>query len=385
MMAQPAYLWALLALTIPVAIHLLSRKEGRVIPVGSLRHLQETASQQFRGIKLNELLLLGLRLWLLLLFVLLLAGFNWNTSNHKWVVYDPALNNHPEARAFADSLQANGYEWHWFTNGFPQQDQNPEAVQNYWPVINELRTQAVSEAIVVSASLLKNFNGSLQTLPTFITWQTFELPEHKFDVFAVKQNNHNIVRRGTSNSTQTRFVTDTVTTLPDSVFMLAPIRVAINSDSNFESEAQLVAASLKAIQTTVPLEIVSAEVNNADWVIWLSGKTIPDTRANQIAIDNAPGKILEQTAPTKWIIHELTIDRAVQENFTVQLAALLTTHATAERQIALHDRRSIPDLLTTSNQATVTNKASATMSWPLLIVFILSLLAERIVAFIRKQ
>jgi hypothetical protein len=384
MMAQPAYLWAMLALTIPVAIHLLSRKEGRVIPVGSLRHLQETASQQFRGVKLNELLLLALRLWLLVLFVLLLAGFNWNTTNNKWVVVDPALNNHPEARAFADSLRANGYEWHWLTNGFPKQDQTPEAVQNYWPVINELRTQPVNEVIIVSASLLKNFNGSLQPLPTFITWQTFELPEHNFDVFAVKKSNYNLVRRGTSNSTQTRLVTDTVTTLSDSVFMLRPIRVAVSTDNNFESETQLVAAALKAIQTTLPLEIVSAEVNNADWLIWLSGNAIPDTRANLITIDNTPGKILEQIAPAKWVIHELTIDRPLQENFTVQLAALLTTHAKTERQIALNDRRSMPDLLTTTNQATVTKKASA-MSWPLLVVFILSLLAERIVAFIRKQ
>jgi hypothetical protein len=385
MMTQPAYLWALLALTIPVAIHLLSRKEGKVIPVGSLRHLQETASQQFRGIKLNELLLLALRLWLLLLFVLLLVGFNWNTNNNKWVVYDPALNNHPEAMSYADSLQAQGYEWHWLTSGLPRKDQNPEALQNYWPVINEVRTQAVSEVIVVSASLLKNFHGSLQSLPASITWQTFEVPEQKFDVFAVKQSNHNIVRRGISNSTQTRFVTDTVTTLPDSLLTLAPIQVAINNDNNFESEAHLVEASLKAIQITLPLEIVSGEVKDADWIIWLSDKSIPDTRANVITIEATPGKIVEQIAPAKWIIHELTIDRMMQENFTVQLAALLTTHAKTEQQIALNDRRSIPNLLATNNQAAVANKASSTMSWPLLVVFILSLLAERIVAFIRKQ
>jgi hypothetical protein len=326
-----------------------------------------------------------LRLWLLLLFVLLLVGFNWNTNNNKWVVYDPALNNHPEAMSYADSLQAQGYEWHWLTSGLPRKDQSPEALQNYWPVINEVRTQAVSEVIVVSASLLKNFHGSLQSLPASITWQTFELPEQKFDVFAVKQSNHNIVRRGISNSTQTRFVTDTVTTLPDSLLTLAPIQVAINNDNNFESEAHLVEASLKAIQITLPLEIVSGEVKDADWIIWLSDKSIPDTRANVITIEATPGKIVEQIAPAKWIIHELTIDRMMQENFTVQLAALLTTHAKTEQQIALNDRRSIPNLLVTNNQAAVANKASSTMSWPLLVVFILSLLAERIVAFIRKQ
>ena len=62
--AQPIMLWALAGLSIPIAIHLLSRKEGKVIYLGSLRHLRETSTQQFRGIKLNEILLLVLRsLW----------------------------------------------------------------------------------------------------------------------------------------------------------------------------------------------------------------------------------------------------------------------------------------------------------------------------------
>ena len=80
MLTQSAWLWGLVALALPVAIHLLSRKEGRVVPLGSLRHLRETTSQQFRGIKLNEYLLLALRILLLILFVLLLAGLFWKNS-----------------------------------------------------------------------------------------------------------------------------------------------------------------------------------------------------------------------------------------------------------------------------------------------------------------
>ncbi|MBP9924506.1 MAG: BatA domain-containing protein, partial [Cyclobacteriaceae bacterium] len=71
--AQPIFLWALTALAIPIGIHLLSRKEGKVVKMGSLRHLRETSTQQFKGIKLNELLLLALRCLLIILFVGLLA------------------------------------------------------------------------------------------------------------------------------------------------------------------------------------------------------------------------------------------------------------------------------------------------------------------------
>jgi hypothetical protein len=47
--AQPIFLWALTALAVPIGIHLLSRKEGKVVKMGSLRHLRETSTQQFKG------------------------------------------------------------------------------------------------------------------------------------------------------------------------------------------------------------------------------------------------------------------------------------------------------------------------------------------------
>jgi hypothetical protein len=42
---NPLYLWALLGLAIPVAIHLWSRKEGRTIKVGSIKFLKGIGSQ----------------------------------------------------------------------------------------------------------------------------------------------------------------------------------------------------------------------------------------------------------------------------------------------------------------------------------------------------
>ncbi|NBP69377.1 MAG: hypothetical protein EBU52_11590, partial [Cytophagia bacterium] len=46
--SNPAMLWSLLGISIPIAIHLLSRKEGKVIPLGSIRYLEESPSQQFK-------------------------------------------------------------------------------------------------------------------------------------------------------------------------------------------------------------------------------------------------------------------------------------------------------------------------------------------------
>ena len=70
---QPLYLWGLLGLLIPVAIHLLHKRSQRVLLVGSLQAFRGGTPVQARKLKPNELLLLLLRCLLLALFVLLLA------------------------------------------------------------------------------------------------------------------------------------------------------------------------------------------------------------------------------------------------------------------------------------------------------------------------
>src|SRR5690349_13991138 len=100
--SNPIWLWALTGISIPIAIHLLSRKEGKVIRIGSLRHLQETSTQQFKGIRLNELALLALRCLLIILFVMILSGLSlhWTNSNKvSWVLVEKGLENTPEVKS----------------------------------------------------------------------------------------------------------------------------------------------------------------------------------------------------------------------------------------------------------------------------------------------
>src|SRR4051812_887055 len=103
--ANPIFLWALAGLSIPVAIHLLSRKEGKILKLGSLRHVQETSTQQFRGIRLNEISLLLLRCALIAIFGLMLAGvFLTVPNNTKWVLVEKGLQAQPRINTMIDSL-----------------------------------------------------------------------------------------------------------------------------------------------------------------------------------------------------------------------------------------------------------------------------------------
>ena len=109
--AQPVFLWALAGLAVPIGIHLLSRKEGKVLMMGSLRHLRATSTQQFRGIKLNELVLLVLRCLLIVLFIFLLSGFHFGSEhNRRWLVVEPGLETNLAVKKNMDSLTAQGYE-----------------------------------------------------------------------------------------------------------------------------------------------------------------------------------------------------------------------------------------------------------------------------------
>ena len=70
----PLALWGLLALAVPLLLHLRRRRVGRTIQVGSLRHLETLPTAERRGPRVRDPLRLLLRLSILALLVLVLAG-----------------------------------------------------------------------------------------------------------------------------------------------------------------------------------------------------------------------------------------------------------------------------------------------------------------------
>jgi hypothetical protein len=74
MFSTPLWLAAIGTLAIPLLLHLWSRRPRRVIRVGSLRHLRQLPESRERSTRLDNPLLLLLRILVLLLVVLGLAG-----------------------------------------------------------------------------------------------------------------------------------------------------------------------------------------------------------------------------------------------------------------------------------------------------------------------
>src|SRR5882762_9209286 len=147
MFSNPPYLFALAGLVIPVVIHFLSRKEGKVIKLGSVRHVVETSTQQFKGIKLNEIILLMLRCAMLIVFSLLLSGLQCaNQRTNKWVIIEKGLEQLPNLHSILDSLEKDGYSLHRLAKGFANlNDSNASNSEiNYWQLVEELKQKNLS-------------------------------------------------------------------------------------------------------------------------------------------------------------------------------------------------------------------------------------------------
>ena len=70
---QPILLWGLLGLSVPVLIHLWNGKKGKLVSWAAMHWLQEQDNQSSKSIRIDQLLILILRMLMILLLVFLLA------------------------------------------------------------------------------------------------------------------------------------------------------------------------------------------------------------------------------------------------------------------------------------------------------------------------
>ena len=126
---QPIYLFAIAGILIPVIIHLWNIREGKILKVGSISLLQETARHQARSLKLKDLLLLLLRCLLIIILSFLLAEPVWkkqrsSTNEKGWVLIEKGgvAEAYQQYKAIIDSLKNAGFQFRYFNGGFPAQD-----------------------------------------------------------------------------------------------------------------------------------------------------------------------------------------------------------------------------------------------------------------------
>jgi hypothetical protein len=382
--ANPIALWLLSSLAVPVAIHLLSRKEGRVIRVGSIRHLQESSTRQFKSIRLNEVVLLLLRSVLLMLFIVLLAGPGCTrpSSEERWLILEAGVSERTEVRSLVDSLQHEGFET------YAMDEFVSHKTVDYRELANILREKPVA-CVVIAHNYLQGFSGKQEPLPANIRWIGIEPDDTTFNVYITHAHDSLLVREGTASGEATTFQTRYIPATEVPVIKKT-LSIGISASNAYAEKKRIIIAALRSIQWQYPglLAYTEAETLSSkkyDWLINLTDQPMADT---SMAIINLSGMELSetmvQTGKNQWELNRaLTETQAREQNLPVHLLSILTSGVA----VPAVDRRTIPTELAWRGQTESSSQAAVNTSAevPILILILVVLIIERTLSFIRKQ
>ncbi len=129
---QPAFFWGLFGISVPLAIHLWNGRRGKVIAWAATAWLSPVESQSSRSLKLDQLLLLLVRIALWAMLVLLFVGLWWKSfgkNDAPTVIHLVIPKAYVEADFRFELEQAleRGEEVVWLAEGLPEYEtgQNP--------------------------------------------------------------------------------------------------------------------------------------------------------------------------------------------------------------------------------------------------------------------
>jgi hypothetical protein len=400
-LANPLWLWGLLGLAVPLAIHLLSRKEGKVIKVGSLRHLTDSTTRQFKSVKLNELLLLALRGLLLLTVVALLAGLLLQSSASlpKWVVVERGAEQSKGISRIIDSLTSNGYELRYLEEGFPlPKDTMPEKqTLSHWLLAEQLGEAEISESVVFTKAYISGFKGKRPPKPENIIWFDMPVESEKLPAISIIEGDTVWEVSGQIDDKFTKFTTiktevrSTVSTEVQVKKVVIVTEEAHAYDAKVLKTALLVLNDLPGFR--IDIQSVSAASFSADEeavVFWLESIPVPNLDNDFIFLEETTSDdLLVQLSQKQWQLTRRLNKRVVlEEQLIIELSKFFDADLP---EITGNDRRTMPEGWRWSkvkSEEAGDNKTNALYSdinqW-LVAFLVLTLATERLVAWRRGQ
>lgn len=423
--ANPTWLYGLFGLIVPIAIHLLSRKEGKTVYIGSIRHLTDSDTAQFSSIRLNEILLLMLRLLLITVLVLILAGSDIalkNNESRKWLVLEKGTEKSEEFKRISEDVRGNGFEIHWLAESLPAYADSSGLmpVENYSRLIYQLDALTDS-AVVLSYNFSRAFKGEKLSLPKQIQWVAVEPSELHVAISASIRGDSVSARVAHSTPVGTSLTYERISQRDwqqmkriDSLITnsLDTMLVTIFFDKDFEYDRKIVQAALGALSETYPEEIevritgdTSSIDNQSDFLFWLSTEPCQLQQSKVIGYfscdsenlpliivtDDVPG--CNPTSTFDWLITKrLDEESALGGSLAVSIGKIISQDLPIRRNVnpEAYDQRSLPsDLVFTDTKSHQTgirnNKVEAQTEPVLYYLLLLILLAERIIAYRRNQ
>ena len=420
--ANPTYLWALLGLLVPLAIHLWSKKEAKTIKIGSVQLLDESNSRQSSSIQLNEWLLLLLRMLILALIVLLMAGPQWRTKgNLQQVTYlvEPSLANEPTLTPILDSLQEDA-SVRLFANGFPEWDLDTDyraeqETPNYWQLAQRLDSLRSDSLVVFTKAFARGIKSKRPNTQKNIQWVVTE-GEEILDrpLIALKNTEAVQLVSISSNSMRTRINKEVIKDgyqligagdslqLGEGATTIVPLKtldtllINLQADEDFEREEKYLEASFRALSAYLgqPIKVKKdSPSESTDLQVWLSEEPLTTSEGKWLILKpDVMAKQLIEPGPTKDIFHltsRLNPKNTVEQRFTEQLLGILGVNKEVESLAKNMDRRQMDEASLKPNYVVPKRKRErATLVDISLWVFGLVaglMLAERLISKYRKQ
>jgi hypothetical protein len=425
---QPSYLWGLLALAIPIAIHLWNRKKVRTIKVGSTQFIAETKSNQSNSIQLNEWWLLVLRCAIMSILVFVLCEPHSSTTTNQQdiaYVFEPSLLTSDDGRARFAQIPLEGRRL--LMSGFPEWQADDEIiasnkVPNYWQLAQQMEEIPADSIVVFTQAFAKAIRGKRPKVKTNINWIPVDVESEvskplaaivKKDSFEVLSVNSDATRLAFTktyqpiNEVSLNQTKDSVEIKIGNELQSLPyqnqklIQVTIGYNRTEDTQRIYMEAALRAIRkyTDRDIQLHTVEdsedliIDQSDYLIVLSHRSVPETEIPMLIYrpDTLAHKLIElgDTATESFLTRKLTPKIVLEERFAEQVLRWLQLDRELIDKISAFDKRAVSkNQIQTSFSAesnTAKKMVTADMSTTLWIVIFFLLIGERVLARIRKQ
>lgn len=427
--AQPIYLWTLLGLLVPIAIHLWSKKEAKTIKIGSVQLLSESTSKQSSSIQLNEWWLLVLRMFIIGLITLVLAKPQWyasiTNSSLTYIVEPELLKNDDFMSRFAD-IDTN-QEIRILCSNLPlaildEEFTRDEEFMDYWALAAETNALKTDSIVVFTNGYSKGLKGARPETNHNIKWIILETSEVVIKPLIVYKNENDFqLFSGKSSSLRSEISNKQVvlgedyalTTNSDSllisnskseqkvpVVVQKPLEIALYYTDSLSTDKTYIEAALKAlskylnrdIRVESMLDTEAIKNKNADLIIWLSTKPAPVYNQKILLLKKSVSNALIDKGEDDTIFYltkRITPENAISERLTENLLHILDVNKEVEKLLGQIDKRLVTEEDLQTNYIEDSEKQTQLASFdinPYLwgVLFIL-LILERFIAYKRKQ
>jgi hypothetical protein len=267
---NPLFLWALLGLSAPIAIHFWSKKKVKTIKIGSTRFLSEMNPKQTSNVRLNEWVLLLLRTLIIALIALILAAPRMEIfNNERSITYlvETSLLGSEKVNKILDTISDS--EVRLLEPGLPLLTdigllRSEQSVPNYWQLAQQMENLETDSIVVLTKGLQSGFKGMRPELSVPIHWLLIDTVQSTSSVVeAVKSTDQVVLTAINSNHRFLDYDRETFA-LNNSMFTVDLNQDSILIKSNNE------AIKLPLLKEKVTKVLIAADVSFSAETIYLS-------------------------------------------------------------------------------------------------------------------